>query len=169
MRIKTNLAAFFFFFASVAASAAGLLNVKAPDISLPDLSGVTVELKDFKGKVVFVDFWSTYCASCKYELPEINKLVERKQGAVVALVISIDKKKTHVEDYLSRMPMFSKYFYVLLDTEPKVMPAYNGLMPSSFIIDKQGVVRYVHMGYRESDPAQWEREVEELLGQGDGR
>lgn len=169
MNIKSCLAAVFLLFASVAASSAGLINEKAPDISLPDLSGKTVRLADFKGKVVFVDFWSTYCASCKYELPEINKLVEKRNGLVVALVISIDKKRSHVDDYLSRLPKFSEHFYVLLDTEPKVMPAYNGLMPSSFIIDKDGVVRYVHMGYRENDPQLWEREIEELIGKGEGR
>lgn len=156
-------------FAPVAASAAGLVNERAPEIVLPDLSGKTVRLADFKGKVVFVDFWSTYCASCKYELPEINKLVEKKNGSVVALVISIDKKKAHVEDYMSRLPKFSGDFHVLLDTEPKVMPAYNGLMPSSFIIDKDGIVRFVHMGYKESDPQQWDREVEELLSKGESK
>ena len=165
MRFKSIVFVIAVLAASATASWAGLVNEKAPDIALPDLSGKTVELKDFKGRVVFVDFWSTYCGSCKYELPEINKLVERHKGAVVALVISIDKKKAHVEDYLSRLSKFSVDFHVLLDTEPKVMPAYNGLMPSSFIIDKEGVVRFVHMGYRENDPLLWEREVDGLLKQ----
>jgi len=169
MKIKFSLAVFFLFFASATAIAEGLMNEKAPDIVLPDLSGKTVTLTDFKGKVVFVNFWSTYCESCKYELPEINKLVEKNKGAVVALVISIDKKRSHVDDYLSRLPKFSEHFHVLLDIEPKVMPAYNGLMPSSFIIDKDGVVRYVHMGYKESDPLQWEREVEGILKKGEVR
>ncbi|MBI5970604.1 MAG: TlpA family protein disulfide reductase [Deltaproteobacteria bacterium] len=169
MNIKLFFAAVIFFFASAGVALAGLVNEKAPDIVLPDLSGKTISLSDFKGKVVFVDFWSTYCASCKIELPEINKLVDKNKGSVAALAISIDKKRSHVDDYLARLPKFSEYFHVLLDTEPKVMPAYNALMPSAFIIDKDGYVRYVHFGFRESDPQQWAGEVEELLRKGDGR
>lgn len=146
-------------------ASAGIINEKAPDFTLQDINGKTVSLKDLRGKVVFVDFWASWCPPCKKEFPELNRFLENhKNSDIVGVAISVDKKRSHVDDFLSQMPFLSNKLFVLLDTDAAVISAYRaGAMPTSFIIDRSGVIRFVHFGFNERDPATWTQEVEKLL------
>jgi peroxiredoxin len=144
---------------------AGIINEKAPDFTLLDINGKTVSLKDLRGKVVFVDFWASWCGPCKKEFPELNKFLEKyKDQDIVGVAISVDKKRSHVDDFLSQMTFLSSKLFILLDTDTSVISAYRaGAMPTSFIVDKSGVIRFVHFGFNEKDPATWTEEAEKLL------
>ncbi|MEK6657188.1 MAG: redoxin domain-containing protein, partial [Nitrospirota bacterium] len=77
----------------------------APDFNLKDLEGKDVSLKDFKGKVVFINFWATWCSPCKKEFPELNKFYETyKDNDLVVLAVNSDLKKGSVEDFLTKYP-----------------------------------------------------------------
>ncbi|MEK6531188.1 MAG: TlpA disulfide reductase family protein [Deltaproteobacteria bacterium] len=148
-----------------ASIAAGLIGGTAHDFTLEDISGKTHSLGDYKGRVVFIDFWASWCPPCKKEFPEINAMLKAYEGAdVVGIAVNIDKKRSHAEDFLRGVGALSKNLVVLLDPESAAIRHYNALtMPTSYILDKSGVVRFVHFGYNESDAQKWKQEIDRLL------
>lgn len=168
MRLKPVFLAVIVAFLFAAESFAGILNQSAPDFSLEDLSGKPVGLSDFRGKVVLVDFWASWCGPCKKELPELNNLLGKYSDSELAIVaVNIDKKRSYAEGFLASVPGLSKRLVVLLDPDSTVIPRYGAAaMPTSFILDREGIVRYVHFGFREKDPQAWVEEIDKLLGKG---
>jgi peroxiredoxin len=163
--LKKILAALFISIVLPAFVYAGIVNKKAPDFTLSGLDGKAVSLGAFKGRVVFLDFWASWCPPCKKEMPEINKLAEKFHDADMAVVaVSVDKKKEHAGAFISTIPGVSRRLTVLHDPETSVISAYMAqAMPTSFIIDRAGVIRFVHFGYRETDPDEWVKEIDSLL------
>jgi len=137
---------------------------KMPEIGLKDLSGKTVDLAALSGKVVIVDFWATWCAPCKEELPELEKFHKKYAAKGLAIVgVSIDKEAGVVKPFLDKLKIS---FPVVHDGAHSLAGKYSPpRMPSSYIVDKKGIVRYVHGGYRASDAAEFEKQIQELLAQ----
>ncbi len=168
MRLKNSiLTALLFILALPVFSWAGLMNQSAPGFTLNDINGRSVSLSDFKGKVVFIDFWASWCPPCKVEFPELMKLMQRYSGADVALLaVNVDQKRSYTDDFLKKFPGIPLNFHLLLDSEAKVIKTYNAsAMPTSFVLDKNGVIRYIHFGYRETDQKKWIEEIDSLLKQ----
>ncbi|MCC6502678.1 MAG: TlpA family protein disulfide reductase [Deltaproteobacteria bacterium] len=163
--LKKVLAVFFLIMAFPALSHAGVVGKAAPGFTLNGLDGKAVELERFKGTVVFLDFWASWCPPCKKEMPEIARLAEKFSSSDLSIVaVSVDKKKEHAKAFISTVPGASSSLIVLHDPEASVVSAYSAqAMPTSFIIDRAGVIRFVHFGYREEDPVEWEKEIESLL------
>lgn len=118
----------------------------APDFSLLDLNGRTHNLFDYKGKVVVLNFWASWCGECIKEMPSLNTLHEQmKNRDVVVLGISIDRSGTAAGDIAAR----EKITYpILLDNKGKVFVKKFTVigLPTTFIIDRKGVVREVLRG-----------------------
>ncbi|MFQ5901842.1 MAG: peroxiredoxin family protein [Thermodesulfobacteriota bacterium] len=152
-------------FVVVSPSWAAWLNDNAPDFTLPDLNAQSVSLSDMRGNVVYVNFWATWCPPCKKELPQLNKLAEKYADAkFIILAVNIDRKRSIVDKFLTKYLPFSNKMRILLDPKSKAVASYAArAMPTSFIIDKEGTIRYVHLGFREADPAKWASEIETLL------
>lgn len=134
-----------------------MINEPAPQFSLVDLNGESVSLADLKGKVVVLDFWATWCGPCKVSFPMMQKAVNKYKDNhnVVFLFINTwqkekDKKKI-VEDFIKE----TEYtFHILLDTEDKVVNDYKVIgIPSKFVIDKSGNIRFNVSGFSGSDDA----------------
>jgi len=113
-------------------------NRKAPDFCLKNLNGKKVELKSFKGKVVFLNFWATWCGPCKGEMPSIEALYQKfKEKDFVFLSISVDYEgikpvKEHIEKHRYTFP-------VLIDPKCETLDLYQVKgIPTTFIIDKKG-------------------------------
>jgi len=140
-------------------------NRKAPDFNLIGLKGHRVSLSDMRGKVVFIDFWASWCPPCKKEFPELEKLTtEFKGDKFVTLAVSEDKVRSNVKGFLSEYYDMPSNLIVLLDRKSKAIRKYSvGAMPTSFIIDANGVIRYIHFGFRESDPDTWRTEINTLI------
>lgn len=134
----------------------------APGFSLHDVNGSIVTLNSFKGKVVFLTFWATWCPSCKEELPDLNTL-QRKYSAkgFTVLSICIESSNSIVANYLKKHPVL---FPVLVDKEGSVAESFrfSGL-PISFIIGKDGLIRYKHSGYDKESFTLIEQQIIELL------
>lgn len=113
---------------------------KAPDFSLKDLNGKTVKLSDYKGKVVILNFWATWCPYCIDEMPDLDKLSKEysKSGETVILAIDVQEDAKKVEKFVSD----NKFSLpVLLDTDGSVASAYGiSGYPTTFIINKDGTV-----------------------------
>jgi peroxiredoxin len=115
-------------------------NVPAPNFILPGLDGQKVSLTDFRGKIVFLNIWATWCAPCVAEMPSMEKLYqELKDEDFEILAVSVDESGAGAVS-----PFVEKYklgFPVLLDTGGKIKDLYQTTgIPESFIIDKDGII-----------------------------
>ena len=136
---------------------------RAPEIGLRDTEGRPVRLSQLRGKVVLVDFWASWCEPCKQELPVLNRLQrEYADDGLVIVGVNIDNDEANMQRFLRRTPVA---FRVVHDGDHQVADRYSPpRMPSSFLIDQRGVVRYVHEGFRASDARTIENKIKELLG-----
>jgi thiol-disulfide isomerase/thioredoxin len=107
---------------------------------LKDLSGVSHRLSDYRGKVVLVNFWATWCEPCRDEMPAIEKLKERFSGRpFVVLAVNVDEPEARVRKFLASMPLT---FTVLLDHERKTARTWNvRVLPASYVVAPDGRVR----------------------------
>ncbi|MCS6912830.1 MAG: TlpA disulfide reductase family protein [Myxococcales bacterium] len=133
----------------------------AADFVLPDGAGQTVRLSSLRGTVVVIDFWASWCEPCMRELPELDRLQKEFAGKVVVLPVSIDKERSEALATARRLRLGLR---VLLDTDGRVVALYDPpRMPTSYVVDRQGVVRYMHEGFDgPRDIARLRRELEEL-------
>jgi thiol-disulfide isomerase/thioredoxin len=169
MRKITALSVLVFFALATPQLWAAWVNETAPDFTLPDMNGNQVSFDTLKGKVVFINFWASWCHPCKKEFPELNKLAEKYKGEqFVVLAVNIDKRRKNADEFLERFRPVSQNMVILFDPESSVVASYAArAMPSSFLIDKTGVIRYVHLGFWEKNTDSWVSETESLLKSGD--
>ena len=123
--------------------------VSAPNFSLPDLNGKMISLSDFKGKVVLLNIWATWCLPCVEEMPSIEKLhQELKDEKFEILAVSIDESGTEAVRPFMKNHKLS--FPALTDTEGKTKTLYRITgVPESFIIDKDGIILEKIIGPRD--------------------
>ncbi len=120
-------------------------NQTPPPLILKDLQGKTYNLNDYKGKIVLVQFWATYCGPCRHEMPTMNKMME-KMGAArfKILAVNMGESKADVEKFVSEV---KPKFTILLDKSGKSITGWRVFaVPSNFIIDPQGKIRYTLFG-----------------------
>lgn len=135
----------------------------APPFTLPTLkTDSSISLKQFAGKVVYVDFWASWCAPCKTSFPLLNKLHQKlKAQGFEVVAINLDEDKTNGEKFLQEVPVD---FTVLRDAKGEWADQYVvDSMPTSFILDKNGVVQKIHHGFVSEDIKEIEAKVLELL------
>ncbi len=137
----------------------------APDIALVDLNGKPLKLSELEGKVVLIDFWASWCAPCKEELPVLEKL--HKAYAADGLVIvgvNIDKDAGIAREFLTKNKL-ALSFPIVNDKSHDVAKRYAPpTMPSSYLVDRSGKIRYVHAGFRASDEEKLKTEIKAMLG-----
>ncbi len=134
----------------------------APNFTLDALNGGTKSLKDYRGKVVLVDFWSIKCPPCRRAVPHLVTLYDKyKKQGFVALGVSFDRKD--MEDLKSFVSEFNVDYPVLLGTMD-VARAYGvRSIPSMFLLDKQGHIRLHRIGFNEEIGNEIETELKALL------
>ncbi|MBK8229736.1 MAG: TlpA family protein disulfide reductase [Candidatus Eisenbacteria bacterium] len=123
----------------------------APDFVLPTANG-SVSLSQLKGKVVYVDFWASWCEPCRRSFPWMNALaMKHKDGPFVLVAINLDKKRELADAFVAKNePIFT----VVFDPEGKTAAAYKvKAMPSSFVIGADGQIAYSHFGFDAKDTA----------------
>lgn len=133
----------------------------APDFVLPSLDGKEVRLSSYRGKVVILDFWATWCPPCRVELPHFIELYEEFQDDGLEIIgISLDRTSSRevasfVKDW--------KIPYIIVMGTPDVVSSYGGIrgIPTTFVIDRSGKVYRKYVGYRKKEV--FERDVRELL------
>ena len=120
----------------------------APEFALPDLQGSEVNLSSFRGKVVFLNFWATWCEPCREEMPSmeiLNRYMKDKE--FVMLAVSIDKDTSKIEPFMKELNLTMK---VLLDKDSKIFQRYKTTgVPETFIIDKNGIIAEKIVGPRD--------------------
>ena len=140
-----------------------LLGAQAPAFAIDALSGGTkINMGSLVGKVVIVDFWATWCEPCKKSFPKLQELnVKYRASGLEIIGISEDDENNGVKDFAST---YGAKFPVGWDSGKSIAGKWDpGSMPATFIIDKKGVVRFVHRGYHDGEEAEIEKEIKGLL------
>ena len=134
----------------------------APPFSLTNLSGQQGALSQYKGQVVMVNFWATWCGPCQQEMPLLDQMYKKYKPAGFTLIgVNVDKEEPAVKELLARKPVS---FPVLLDPANQVSKAYHvDEMPSSVIIDRKGQIRYIHRGYKPGDENDYQDRIRQLI------
>ncbi|MCB9611946.1 MAG: TlpA family protein disulfide reductase [Sandaracinus sp.] len=135
---------------------------RAPEIGLRTPDGQTIRMSDLRGKVVVVDFWASWCAPCREELPVLQRLHEQYgERGVVVVGVGIDRNERDFRAFKERMGLT---FPVVHDGAHAVAGRYEPpRMPSTFLIDRNGVIRHIHEGYRSSNARELESQIQAML------
>jgi peroxiredoxin len=148
--------------AALSTQAAVAVAQAAPDFTLRSSNGPNLRLQEQRGRVVLINFWATWCGPCRQEMPQLAKLHDKYRDAGFTVVgISVDDDTRKASDVASRLGLS---FPVLLDNDKTVSQLYDlATMPSTFLVDRDGRVRYVHKGYVSGTELLYDKEIRELL------
>lgn len=142
-----------------------LRNTAAPEFVLADLTGHnSIDLKDYLGKVVYVDFWASSCFACRLSFPFLNKLKATygAQGFDI-IAVNIDKQKQDALDFLAKYPLD---YAVAWDPSGQLANDYHvQALPTGFMLDTQGQIRLVHLGFSSRHEGFLIAHVEKLLAE----
>ena len=146
----------------IAGSDVGGDEIRAPNVSFAGLDGRTVRLNTMRGQIVLLDFWASWCGPCKATVPALDALGESLRGRGVRLLaVSVDERRKDVDVFLASPPQTMQ---VLLDRRMAAADAFKGrALPSAFVIDRDGRIRFSHEGYRVEAIATMKAEIDELL------
>lgn len=137
----------------------------APSFQLPGLTGGTVSLEEHRGKVVYLDFWASWCGPCAQALPALDALrQEFPEEDFQVVAINVDGKSAAAKKFLKRRPVG---YPSGLDPKGET-PAQFGVetMPTSFLIDRNGTVHHVHKGFRKQDVESLRKRIQALVAAG---
>ena len=139
-----------------------LVGKTAPEFNLPAQMGdKRASLTAAQGKVVLVDFWATWCGPCKASFPSYEALSKKYGDDLVVIGISEDDDPDGIRDFAKET---GATFTLAWDAQKRVAAEYHPeSMPTSYLVDKDGVVRFVHGGFREGDDQLVGRRIDALL------
>lgn len=134
----------------------------APALALARSDGAIVSLDSLRGRVVYVDFWASWCGPCRQSFPWMNEM-QRKYGdrGLTVVGVNVDKRDADAQRFLQQVPAS---FTIVYDPKGEAPAAFGvKAMPSSYLIDAQGRVAYVERGFRDERRAELERRIAAAL------
>ena len=145
-------------FAGLASAATEL----APDFLLAATGGKPVGLAQYRGQVVMLNFWATWCGPCRQEMPVLEQLHRKyKPLGFTMLGINVEPDSASAVEWLKATPVS---FPILFDTDSKVSKLYTvSGMPSTVIVDRKGNLRYLHRGYKAGDENEYLDQIRALV------
>jgi peroxiredoxin len=158
--------------ASEASAAPGLQRWTGPDaappIELKTIDGQPLSLAQFRGKVVLVNFWATWCEPCTEEMPSMQRLRARLQGQPFEiLAVNHQEGEARIRAFLNKVPL---EFPIVRDTDGAVTRAWKArIFPSSYVVDAEGKIRYVLAGATDWDAPANVKQIQSLLPRPDAK
>jgi len=123
-----------------------------------------LDISAYRDKVVYIDFWASWCAPCRKSFPWMNS-IQREYGkrGLVVIGINVDQERELAESFLRE---FNPQFRILFDTGGNLAAAFELKgMPTTLLVDRHGVTRYRHVGFTNDSPAELTRELDTLLAE----
>jgi len=148
-------------FSNVHAAAMG---ENSPDCVLTSLNNTPVHFHEYTGKVLYVDFWASWCTSCVQSFPFLNQLTHEfgEQGLHI-IGVNLDEK---VDDALAFLGHHPSHFTIANHGSEQCAKSFEvQAMPSSYLIDKHGVIRHIHQGFREGEMEELKTKITQLLAE----
>lgn len=144
------------------AFATDLRGQAAPDFALRSMGGPNLRLSEYRGEVVLVNFWATWCGPCREEMPLLDQIYKQYHPVGFELLgVNIDDAGSHAADMAHNLGVS---FPVLFDEEKAVSRLYNvDTMPMSLLIGRDGTVRYLDRGYQRGSEQTYMDQIRELL------
>ncbi len=130
----------------------------------PAWAAAPLDLASLRGQVVYLDFWASWCGPCRQSFPWMQALKNSYESQGLAIVaVNVDTDRADADKFLAQ---YKPTFDVRFDPQGIVAEHYNiKTMPSSVLIDRHGVTRFTHMGFRPVDGAVYEAQLRELLAE----
>jgi peroxiredoxin len=149
-------------FAASSLASSGLAGQAAPDFVLKSASGTNLRLSEYRGNVVMINFWATWCGPCRQEMPLLNDLYSRYGRVGFSLLgVNIDDDSRRAVDMAEELGVS---FPVLFDERKEVSKLYQvEAMPVTVLVDREGKVRHVHLGYKPGYDEKYLTEIRALL------
>jgi peroxiredoxin len=134
----------------------------APDFTLKSLSGEHLRLHEYRGQVVLINFWASWCGPCRQELPLLDRMHQRYVDTGFAVLgVNVEGDEKPARALIDTIPVS---FPVLIDEGQAVSELYRlEAMPSSVVVDRDGVVRYIHRGYKPGDEPKYVEVIRDLI------
>lgn len=134
----------------------------APDFTLKSLEGSNLRLEEYRGQVVLLNFWASWCGPCRQEMPLLDRLHHRYEDTGFAVLgVNVEGEAAPAQEIVDAINVT---FPILIDDGQQVSQMYNlQAMPSTVVIDRDGVVRYIHLGYKPGDEAKYVEVVKRLI------
>lgn len=148
---------------ALSASASSVkLSEPAPDFTLKTLQGPNLRLEEYRGQVVLINFWASWCGPCRQEMPILDRLHQRYEDTGFAVLgVNVEGETAPAQKIVDKTNVT---FPVLIDEGQAVSEMYElEAMPSTVVVDRDGVVRYVHRGYKPGDEAKYVEVVKKLI------
>ncbi len=138
------------------------LREEAPDFTLKSLEGSNLRLEEYRGQVVLINFWASWCGPCRQEMPVLDRLHHRYEDTGFAVLgVNVEGDPEMAREIVDKTHVT---FPILLDDGQKVSELYSlEAMPSTVVIDRDGVIRYIHHGYKPGDEAKYVEVIKELI------
>ncbi|MEM9254895.1 MAG: TlpA disulfide reductase family protein [Pseudomonadota bacterium] len=138
----------------------------APEVTLPRMpdTGEELSLESLRGKVVYLDFWASWCGPCRISFPQLEDLrLELGAQGFEVFAVNVDEVEDAALDFLTELPVS---YPIVWDPSGASSASYGVLgMPTGYLIDRQGVVRDIHQGYTEGDGEKLRAAIENLLAE----
>ncbi len=135
---------------------------KAPNFTLKSRSGKNIKLSELRGQVVMINFWASWCAPCRQEMPLLEKIYKKyKRLGFTLLGVNVEQNTRAAKNWLKNVNVS---FPVLFDSSNKTSKLYKvSAMPTTVIIDRNGNMRYLHKGYKPGYEQSYKKQVRKLL------
>ena len=135
-----------------------------PNVAVQTADGATVHLADYRGKVILIDFWASWCAPCKTSFPALDGIYrEYRDKGLEVLAVNLDERRQDADAFLSARPHRLTVLYDAKGVSPQAFGVQG--MPSSYLIDRVGNIRFTHMGYSGNVVASYRQEIAQLLAE----
>ncbi len=143
-------------------AASDLSGLPAPDFALKSATGENLRLSEYRGDVVLINFWATWCGPCRQEMPLLDQLYTRYERVGFSLLgVNIDDDSARAMEMIRELGVS---FPVLFDARKEVSQLYNvDAMPVTVLVDREGTVRYVHKGYKPGYEEMYLDQIRSLL------
>jgi peroxiredoxin len=141
---------------------AGIKQSAAPDFTLKSVAGENLKLSEYRGEVVLINFWASWCGPCRQEMPVLSELHDKyKALGFTVLGVNVEEDSSKARKLLQELPVS---FPVLLDNQSIVSKQYDVIaMPSTVLVDRDGNMRYLHKGYKPGLEDVYLQQVRDLL------